>query len=131
MRITGPVLEANRRRRTARRLEQRPPCLGQRRSRVLLVAMIDGCDLHRWRAASLLQRGERRDDDDVAALHIDHAGAARGRVVQPLESLEWAARLEDGIEMSDEQELRSGAWMLGDEMAGALERRTVDPTRCE
>src|SRR5512132_1380230 len=93
--------------------------------------MIDDGDVQSRQYARLLQRAQRRDDDDVAALHVDHAGPARRRVVQPLESLERAARLEHGIEMPDEQKLGPRARVLGDEMSGALERRTVDPSRRE
>ena len=58
-------------------------------------------------------------------------GPARGPLVDALELLERAVRLEHRVEMADEQDARPGARMLGDEMAGALERRAVDPARRE
>ena len=74
---------------------------------------------------------ERVQDDDVAALHVDDARAARRRIVQPLEALKRTARLEHRIEVPDEEYLGSGPRMLGDQVAGAMERRAVDPASRE
>ena len=84
-----------------------------------------------FKRAGRLQRLQRLDDDDVAALHVDDAGAARVRLVDPLELLERAVRFEHRVEMADQQDLRSRPGMLGDEVPGALERRAVDPPRLE
>ena len=58
-------------------------------------------------SARRLERPERLDDDDVPTLHVDDAGAARGRVAQPLEFLKRAARLEHRVEVSDQQKTRA------------------------
>ena len=51
--------------------------------------------------------------------------------VDTLELLERTVGFEHGVEMSDEQDARSGARMIGDEMSRALERGAVDPPRVE
>src|SRR5262249_17830987 len=51
--------------------------------------------------------------------------------IDPLELLERTRRLEDGVQMPDEQQLRAGTRMLGDEMPGPLEGLPVDPGRLE
>ena len=52
-------------------------------------------------------------------------------VVEPLELLERAVGLEHGVEVADEQDVRPGPGMVGDEVAGAVQRRAVDPARLE
>jgi len=63
-------------------------------------------------------------------LHVDDAGAI-GPVAGADEFLERAVFLEDGVEVADEQHLRPGAGMFGDEMTRALKRGAVDPARLE
>ena len=52
-------------------------------------------------------------------------------VVDALELLERAVALEHGVEVADEQHPRPLAGMVRDQVAGALERRAVDPGRLE
>ena len=52
-------------------------------------------------------------------------------VVEALELLKRAVGLEHSVEMTDEQESPAAAGMIGDQVARALERRAVDPSRLE
>ena len=90
-------------------------------------------DVHPVELPGVLQRSQRVKENDVAALHVDDARAARGRVVQPLELLKRTARLEHRIEVADEQYLWPGARMLGDEWparwnAAPSTQRVVNPS---
>ena len=44
-----------------------------------------------------------------------------------LELLERAVRLEHGVEMPDQEDTRTGRWMIRDEVTGALEARRRPP----
>ena len=59
----------------------------------------------------------------------DNPRASRGRVGEPLEPLKGVVRLEDGIQVPNQQESRPGTGVLGDQVAGALERCAIDPSR--
>ena len=131
LRIAGTVLEADRVLRALRGVDQRGARGGLRIARVLLVAGHDHDEVHVGERAGDLQRLERGDHDDVAALHVDDAGALRGLVVDALELLERAVALEHGVEVADEQHPRTLAGMIRDQVAGALERRAVHPGRLE
>ena len=52
-------------------------------------------------------------------------------VVDPLERLERAVALEHRVEVADEDDARSLARMVGDQVPGALEAAAVDPRRLE
>jgi hypothetical protein len=125
--IAGAILEADRRGRALRRVRQGASCVSERHPRVLLITIVDDGDVQAVEEARRTERAERRDDDDIAALHVDDAGAPCGRIVQSLEMLKGTARLEDRVEMPDQQELLTGSAMLGDQVAGAMERCTIDP----
>lgn len=98
---------------------------------IFFVAGHDDDDVHAIERAHRLQRFERLDDDDVAALHVDDAGALRRVRVNALELLKRAVGFEDRVEMSDEQRARSGARMIRHQMSRAAKRRAVHPRRRE
>ena len=58
-------------------------------------------------------------------------GPLRCSLVDSLKRLKGVVGLEDRVEVADQEKARASAWMVGDEMAGALERRPVDPPRPE
>ena len=94
----------------------------ERTAGALLVAGEDDADRDVVERAGLVQRLERLDDDDVAALHVGDARAARDIAVA-FEGLERAVLLEDRVQMTDQEEpLAARAHPLGDEVAGPLER---------
>src|SRR5512132_2723183 len=112
-RITRAVLEAECVPRAGCGVDQRAARQLDGLARFLLVAIEDDGDVHLVEHAGVAQRAERVEENDVAALHVDDAGTFRRRVVQSLEALERTVRLEHRIEMSDQQDLRTGAGMLG------------------
>src|SRR5512132_4653871 len=112
-RITRAVLEAECVPCARGRVDQRTAGQLDGLAGFLLVAVEDDGDVHPVEHAGVAQRAERVEENDVAALHIDDAGAFRRRIVQSLEALERTVRLEHRIEMSDQQDLRTGAGMLG------------------
>ena len=70
-------------------------------------------------------------DDHVAPLHVDDPGAARSAVGEALEFLERVRWLEHRIEVPDQQYVRAAPLVLGNEVAGTLERGAIDPPRGE
>ena len=70
---------------------------------------------------------QREDDDDVAAFHVDDTRAARGVGIHALELLERAVRLEDGVQVPDEQYLRPRPAVPGDQVAAAAPEGAIDP----
>ena len=59
--------------------------------------------------ARRLQGLQRVDDDDVAALHVDDPGPARLGWREPLEPLERVVGVEDGVQVTDQQDVRAAS----------------------
>ena len=131
LRIAGTILESDREIDALRRRQERFPRRAQRISGVLLVARHDDDDVHALQYAGCLKRLERANHDDVATFHVDDTGTARGALVYTLELLKRTVLFKHRVEVSDEQDARSRARMIGDEMSRALERGAVDPSRAE
>src|SRR5690242_17527933 len=112
VRIPRSVLEADGGGGPLRRLHESAASLRERRPGVLLVAVVHDADVHAVEQPPRAERAQSRDDDDVTTLHVDDAGAPSGGIVQPLKMLEGAARLENGVEMADEEQLRAGPRMF-------------------
>jgi len=74
-----------------------------------------------------IQRPQRLENDDVAALHVGHARAASAVSVQQFEVLERAVGLEHGIEMPDQQKMRARMAVAHDQVTGPVEFGAVDP----
>ena len=127
LRIAGAILEADRDIHALRRRDERRARHILRIAGRLLVAGHHDRHVHAVERASGLQRLQRLDDDDVAALHVDDARTAGLALVQPLELLKRTVGLEHGVEMADQENAPARPRALGDEMSGALERRSVDP----
>lgn len=95
-------------------------------ARILLVAREDYYNLSVVQCPRLVQRAQRVDDDDVAALHVRRAGSARAGILAH-EAL--VLPLEDGVEVSDEEHALPQSSRaarrptLGDEMTCASHRR--------
>jgi hypothetical protein len=131
LRIAGPVLESDRDVGAGRRLDEGRACGAQWIAGILLVARHEDHDVHRLQAARRMERLQGGDHDDVSPFHVDDARSTRAALVDALELLERRVALEDGVQMSDQQDARSAAAMLGDEMPRTLERRAVGPARRE
>ena len=102
-RIAGAVLEADGDIDAFRRRDERRSRDVLRVAGRLLVAGHHDRHVHAVERAGGLQRLQRLDDDDVAALHVDDARPAGLTVVEPLELLKRAVGLEHGVEMADEE----------------------------
>ncbi len=126
-RIASTVLEADRDLDSLRGGDERRPRDLLWVTRRLLVAGHHDRHVHTVERTGRLQRLERLHDDDVAALHVDDAWPAGLPVVEPLELLKRAVGFEDRVEMPDEEKTPARPCTLRDEMARALERRSVDP----
>jgi len=87
--------------------------------------------VHAVELFAFLQRSERGQRDHQPALHVGRSRTAHGLRVDALEALERMVRLEHGIEVADQQHVAAAARMLGDEMAGAPERRAIFPAHLE
>jgi hypothetical protein len=100
-------------------------------SGILFIARHDHDNVHRLQLTGGVKCLQRLNDDDVAAFHVDDARPARRACVDALELLEGTVRLEHGVEMSDEQNPRSGSRMIGDEMSAAFDLVLIHPLRLE
>ena len=80
-------------------------------------------------APAALSAFKRLQHDDVAALHVDDARAARVIGVDVLEFLERTVGIEDRVEVADEQNLRRRTRMRRHQVARPAPRRAVDPRR--
>ena len=129
--IAVAILESDGEAGASRCGDERLACFAERQARVLFIAGHDHDDVHRLQLSRGMKGLEGLDDDDVAALHVDDPRPARGMRVEALELLERAIRLEHRVEMSDQQNPRSGSGMIRDEMAAALDLALIDPERLE
>ena len=125
--IAGAILESDRHVHALRCRNQRGAGHILRIAGCLLVTGHHDRHVHAVERASGVERLQRLDDDDVAPLHVDDPGAAGLALVQALEFLKRAVGLEHRIEVTDEEETTARPRPLRDQMAGALERRSVDP----
>ena len=100
---------------------KRPPCR-------FLVPGVGNHNRNFLERADCLQRFQRVDDDDVAALHIVDAGAGR-LVTVAYERIEVVFTFEHRVEVPDQHELRSRPVELAaEQVSRALQfRRQVDP----
>jgi hypothetical protein len=102
-------------------LDEIPPADRQRPPRRLLIAGQHHPDRGVLERAGLVQRPQREQDRDVAALHVGHPGSASRIGPDPLESLERTVRLEHGVEVSDEEHApATHALSLGEEVRATL-----------
>ena len=107
---------------------------GKRAAGPLLVAGQNHGDVDPAQQPRLMKRAQRREHDDVAALHVVGAGAGRA-IALPAPALERARRLEHRVEMADQQNMARRVAAVsaakravgGDEMAGAAGLGHVDP----
>ena len=120
LRVAGAVLEPDRDVRALGRSDERCPRDVLRIARRLFVAGHHDGDVHAVERAGRLQRVERLDDDDVAALHVDDARPARAALVEPFELLKRAVGLEHGVEVADEQKRWPGRALLRDRCPARL-----------
>ena len=129
--IAVAVLETNR---DGGALRGRDECGARGRQRAssrFLVACHHDSHVHAIEQPAAFSAFKRLQHDDVAALHVDDARAARMIRVHALESLERTVLFEHRVEMADEQDLRRRAWMCRDQMARAIPRRAVHPLGLE
>src|ERR1043166_5716694 len=129
--IRSAVFESQRNGGTLRCIDQGPPCGSDRRAGIFLVPVVYHGDIQSIECTGRLQGLQRIEQNDISTFHVDDARSASGGVIQTLEPLEWARRLEHGVEMPDQQDLRAWPRMLGHEMAGAMKSSSVDPSCAE
>jgi len=131
MRIARPILESNRVLRfLCGSCKIRPRELEWTACR-FLVAGENGGDTHLVQHTGFLERLERVEHYDIAALHVDHPGTARGCVTQLLVFLERARWLEHRIEVTNQKQSRPAAIALRDQVTCASPCRTVHPPHLE
>lgn len=75
----------------------------------------------------VVQSAQCRERYHDAALHVGRSRALRDMGIDALEFLQWTRRLEHGVQMSDEQHMRTVAFAFGDQMAGACETLATHP----